>query len=117
MGNCVKCGYFINDQMPKCAHCGEPYAKEQESPWNWGAFLMGPIWGIRFRVWKAIPLSLFLGIIGAFINGYYGTKWAWDKRENDNVEAFNKLQNKWMRISIIGTILYVVIVILSILVS
>jgi hypothetical protein len=81
--------------------------------WNWGAFLIGPIWGIRFRVWQAIPLFLFLGIIGAFVNGMYGTEWAWNKRENDDTISFNESQKNWMMIGIGFNVAIAVLIIAS----
>jgi len=77
--------------------------------WNWGAFLIGPFWGIRFRVWQAVALPLLLGVVGAAINGYYGTEWAWDKRSHKDLLAFNEVQHRWMKIGVVFVMVAVMV--------
>jgi len=65
--------------------------------WNWGAFLMTWIWGIRFRVWIAL-LALIPPISYAmpFVLGACGNKMAWKSGKWESVEQFRKEQKKWV---------------------
>lgn len=85
---------------------------------NWGAFLLTFIWGIRFRVWitlLAIPLILFqmplklnwlLYIILQFYCGFYGNKLAYQTQYNKTAKEFRKQQEKW---SITAITLYILL--------
>lgn len=90
--------------------------------WNWGAFLMGPIWSIGNKVWIGLLHILILilvtvigrGIISTFLNiatltlavtlGIKGNEWAWKAKKWDNVEHFKRIQKKW---AIAGVIIFI----------
>jgi hypothetical protein len=64
--------------------------------WNWGAFLLGWIWGIKNRTWVA--LWTFVPIVGIpvmFILGAHGSEWAWRNRQWQSVEQFKRTQRRW----------------------
>ena len=45
--------------------------------WNWGAFLLTWIWGIRNRVWISLfALIPVVGIVMSFVLGAKGTQWS-----------------------------------------
>lgn len=80
---------------------------------NWGAFLLTWIWGIGNRSWiTLISLAVsFVPVIGglAYIGlsiwfGYKGNEWAWQNKQWDSIEQFNKVQRTW---AILGAILSV----------
>jgi TIR domain len=80
--------------------------------WNWGAFLLGPIWGIGHGVFRS--LLTFVPIYGIYewiMLGRQGNRWAWEKRRWDSVESFRKTQRKWaLWGAIISTLLVLIIV-------
>lgn len=64
--------------------------------WNWGAFLLGPIWGIGNKVWIALlALIPFIGWIMNIILGIKGSEWAWEAKEWRDLEHFRRTQRKW----------------------
>ncbi len=64
--------------------------------WNWGAFLLGVIWGVGNRTYIAflavIPL---FGFIMMFILALKGSEWAWRNKKWESVEHFKRVQRKW----------------------
>lgn len=74
---------------------------------NWGAFLLTFIWGIRFRAWVtllAIPfiwiqmplgLNWLLFIILQFYCGFNGNKWAYQIEYWKKPADFRRTQAKW----------------------
>ena len=67
------------------------------SKWNWGAFMLYPIWGFFNGCWWAFLVALAFGwtIIPAVIFGVYGTRWAWENRSWVSVEDFEQTQKSW----------------------
>lgn len=64
---------------------------------NWGAFFLGWIWAISMKNPLAFVLSFFLGVIGNYIIGVDGNRWAWQTRDFESVEEFIKVQEKWTK--------------------
>jgi len=99
------------DNSHLTAHVAIP---DEIREWNWGAFLLAPLWGIRNRVYVGllaiIPLA---GIVIAAILGIKGNEWAWRKRTWESPSAFRRLQRKWSYwgwgILISLTLLYIVL--------
>lgn len=64
--------------------------------WNWGAFLLAPIWGVINRVYFGllglIPLVNFVVVV---VLGIKGNEWAWQKRSWESTKAFLDNQRKW----------------------
>lgn len=76
-----------------------------EKKFNWGACLMGWIWGIFNKSWITliqIPLGLIpkygwiLGIICGIWFGVKGNEWALKNKKFDNLQEFNKYQKKFV---------------------
>lgn len=64
--------------------------------WNWGAFLLTPLWCIRHRVWFGLLIFVpFFGLIIPFILGAKGNQKAWLKNPQEPIDKFLKRQKKW----------------------
>jgi len=64
--------------------------------WNWGAFWLSWIWGIRNRTYIAFLAFIpYVGFVMAFILGAKGNKWAWQNQKWDSIEQFKKSQRRW----------------------
>lgn len=81
---------------------------------NWGAFLLGWIWGIGNSVWIGlICLIPYVGWIMAFVLGFKGNKWAWEAQKDEKTPAqFVESQRKWtiagVVILVVGIIFYTI---------
>lgn len=72
---------------------GIPY---EATGWNWGAFLLGPIWGIGNRVWiSLLTLIPFVGFVMAFVLGAKGGTWAWKQKPWKDTRHFKRAQFNW----------------------
>ena len=87
---------------------------EEKDKFNWGAFLLGWIWGLFHKsyitLWQ-IPLS-FIPHIGGFISfflsiyfGFKGNEWALEKIDYKSIKDFQKSQKKF---AIAGLIFYTI---------
>ena len=94
-----------------------PVPEEVAKGFNWGACLLGWIWGIGNKtyitflslVFSLIPLIggfIILGLIIWF--GIKGNTWAWQNKHFDSVEAFHSYQSKWATASFIIFVLSLV---------
>jgi serine/threonine protein kinase len=64
--------------------------------WNWGAFLMAPLWCINNQVWIGLLSWIpYVGFIMCFIVGAKGNTWAWRSRKWENIAAFKANQRAW----------------------
>jgi len=64
--------------------------------WNWGAYLLGVIWGVGNNVWWSFLLLIpYLDIVWVFVMGVKGSEWAWRSKRWDSVEHFKRTQKKW----------------------
>ncbi len=66
--------------------------------WNWGAFWLTWIWGIRNRTWIAFLAFIpYFSLVWVFILGAKGNKWAWQNQKWDSIEQFKKSQHRWAK--------------------
>jgi len=64
--------------------------------WNWGAFLLGVIWGAGNNVWWSLLTFIpYFDIIWIFVMGAKGNEWAWRSKKWDSIEHFKNTQKKW----------------------
>src|SRR5947209_2185477 len=78
--------------------------------WNWGAFLLGPIWGLAHGVNRALlTLVPVYGLYEWVMLGRNGNRWAWEARKWDSVESFHKTQRKWATWAIVADVLLVIV--------
>ncbi len=64
--------------------------------WNWGAFLLCPIWCIRHGIWQG--WLLLIPLFGPFVPfwlGLKGNQKAWLRNRDEPVEVFLKRQKHW----------------------
>jgi type II secretory pathway pseudopilin PulG len=118
---CRGCGKPIHDSAPICPHCGAPQHVQAaavikpevvkavvppkiEKPipegikgWSWGGFLLNWIWAMGNNTW--IGLLALVPVIGwlvmPIVLGIKGREWAWQNKQWDSVEHFNRVQRKW----------------------
>lgn len=89
--------------------------------WNWGAFLLGPIWAIGNRVWIGLLGFIpWVNIIIHIILGIKGNEWAWKQKQWNDVEHFKQVQKKWawwaLVIFIISFVIFVLLLVFLLLV-
>jgi TIR domain len=86
------------EPTPTATPTAHPAAVEAElAKWNWGAFLLGPIWGIGHGVFRSLLMFVpFYGLYMWIMLGINGNRWAWEKRQWDSIESFRKTQRKWV---------------------
>lgn len=69
---------------------------EVQGRWNWGAFLLGWIWGIGNNTWIAMLCFVpCVGLVMPFVLGAKGNEWAWRNRRFGGVDDFKKVQTSW----------------------
>jgi hypothetical protein len=60
--------------------------------WNWGAFFLGPFWGVANRTY--LGLLWFVPFM-PFVLGASGGEWAWKNGQWKSVEEFERMQSAW----------------------
>lgn len=66
--------------------------------WSWGAFLLHWIWAIGNKTWIGLlALIPYVGIVMMIVLGIKGREWAWQNKEWDSVEHFQRVQKQWNR--------------------
>ena len=74
--------------------------------WNWGAFLLGLIWGAGNNVWWSLLLFIpYFNILWTFVMGIKGSEWAWRSKRWESIEHFKGTQATWTKW---GVVLFVV---------
>ena len=75
--------------------------------WNWGAFWLTWIWGIRNKTWIAFLTFIpFFGFVWAFFLGAKGNKWAWQNEKWESIEQFKESQHRWAKW---GLIIFIIV--------
>ncbi len=81
----------LNNHMNK-----EMDIPEEVRRWNWGAFLLCPIWCIRHGIWQGLLLLIpIFGLFVPFWLGATGNRKAWAKKGHESKESFLKRQKFW----------------------
>jgi len=118
---CKKCAAVIPAGSKFCPNCGQTLehsagaVSESEGQntsgtggtatlppelkgWNWGAFWLGWIWGIRNRTWIAfLSFIPYFGLVWMFFLGAKGNKWAWQNQKWDSIEQYKESQHRWAK--------------------
>jgi hypothetical protein len=98
-----------NEDATEDNNSGTPDAVLPEAlrGYNWGALILGPVWGVGNKAWFAtvlfalwflpVPpaLSIPAYILGSLYIGFNGNLWAWRGRRWDSVEHFRRAQQNW----------------------
>jgi hypothetical protein len=133
---CRECGKEIPDDAKFCPHCRTAVVSTASATpaddvgrntsgqgklavvppeikgWNWGAFFLTWIWGIRNRTYIAfLSLIPFVSFVMPFILGANGSHWSWRNQKWDSIEQFKKSQRRW---AIWGLIIFVVVLSIAI---
>lgn len=118
---CRGCGKSIHESAPICPHCGAPQqvqvaavikptvgkivvAPKPAKPmpdgvkgWSWGGFLLNWIWAVGNNTW--IGLLALVPVVGwlvmPIVLGIKGREWAWQNKQWESLEHFNRVQRKW----------------------
>jgi serine/threonine protein kinase len=70
--------------------------------WNWGAFLISPLWCLTNQVWIGLISWIpYLGLPMPFILGAKGNVWAWRSRQWRSIQDFKAHQKAWAKAAII----------------
>ncbi|MFQ4142044.1 protein kinase domain-containing protein [Chlorogloeopsis sp. ULAP02] len=70
--------------------------------WNWGAFLISPLWCLTNQVWIGLISWIpYLGLPMSFILGAKGNVWAWRSRQWRSIQDFKAHQRAWAKAAII----------------
>lgn len=77
--------------------------------WNWGAFVMTPIWGLANRVYPAL-LSLvpFVGLPVSVWAGLRGGRSSWKHNPWRDEEHYRQVQATWTRLALVFLCAFVV---------
>lgn len=89
---------------------------------NWGAFVLGWIWGVGNRTYIALLAFLAIipwvgwifGIVWMFVLGFKGNEWAWKSGEFKNLEEFLVTQRTWNRAGFVCFWVYLALIIITI---
>lgn len=126
--SCPYCGAEIDADAKKCKFCSEWVIKEDDKlpselkRFNWGAFLLNWIWGLMHR--KYITLLYFpaclLPVIGPIAIsiwfGIKGNQWAWNSKNWQSIEEFNRTQQDyifiWLILFLLGLIITIKVVLI-----
>ena len=121
MRYCPKCGTEL--PTPKTNHLNSVIKRDHPSKntsgqgslavvppeikgWNWGAFFLNWIWGIRNKTYIAFLCFIpFVNWVMPFVLGAKGSKWSWQNHKWESIDQFKKSQRKW---SIWGLVIFVV---------
>jgi hypothetical protein len=86
-------GYMDNTSGQGKASVVPPEIKK----WNWGAFLLSWIWGIGNNTYIALlTLIPYVGFVMIFVLGAKGSEWAWQNKQWESIEQFQRVQKKWI---------------------
>jgi len=132
---CRACGNHVSSFAAACPRCGHPIASISNRPqsfepvavvndsgtgpsavlpvelrgFNWGACLIGVIWGLFHNSWIAVLAVVpYVGVVASLISGYKGNEWAWQNRKWESIEQFKRVQAQWAIAGFIVTALMIV---------
>ena len=82
--------------------------------WNWGAFFLTWIWGIRNKTYIAFlcPIPV-IGFVMMIVLGMRGNEWAWQNRHWESIEKFQREQELWSKWGIRLAILFLVLALMG----
>ena len=108
--HCPHCGTMQTAIIPPLAVPGKKAIPDGIRGWSWGAFLLSWVWAIGNKTWIGLlALIPYVGLIMAIILGIKGREWAWQNKEWDSIEHFQRVQKQWNRWAfiIVGALLVI----------
>jgi len=128
---CKSCGNAISDDIKYCPNCGVAIVSEMPGQnelasdqiagntsgmgkqavippeikrWNWGAFFLTWIWGIRNRTYIALLCLIpYVSFVMVFVLGAKGSEWSWRNQKWDSIKQFKDSQRTW---AIVGAVIF-----------
>ena len=108
--HCTHCGTMQTAIIPPLAMPGKKAVPDGIRGWSWGAFLLSWVWAIGNKTWIGLlALIPYVGLIMAIVLGIKGREWAWQNKEWDSIEHFQRVQKQWNRWAfiIVGALLVI----------
>jgi hypothetical protein len=119
---CPNCG-LVSPSLSWCCDCGFSFEEKAMSPsytrerlrmtsgrgadavvphqiqrWNWGAFFLTFIWGLRHRVYSSLFVFVpFVGLFVPILLGLNGNELAWRAVRWNSIEEFLRVQRSWSK--------------------
>ncbi|RPI06274.1 MAG: ribonuclease G [Ignavibacteriae bacterium] len=76
--------------------------------WNWGAFFLNWVWGIRNKTYIAFYCMVpVIGFVMMIVLGLKGNEWAWQNKRWESIEQFQHEQKIWSKCGIIIAIVVI----------
>lgn len=98
----------VNSNLMPLPSGNDPALLDRLPQWNWGAFLLTPLWAAFHRLWLIAVISFFFGgfcwPVVNIVAGLIGNKEAWKARPFSSYEEFQEVQRKWMIGGLIVTV-------------
>jgi hypothetical protein len=86
--------------------------------WNWGAFFLNWIWGIRNKTYIAFLCIIpVMGFVMMIVLGMKGNEWAWQNKRWESVEQFQREQKIWSKWGIILAKILFILAVLGIILN
>ena len=91
--------------------------------WNWGAFLLGPLWALanKLELWAILAIVPFVNIIVVFYLGFHGNRLAFKKSKIESIDDFMAVQKNWslcgIRLFWLGIVLGIVFLLIDALIN
>jgi hypothetical protein len=94
------------------------YVPREIIRWNWGAFFLNWIWGIRNKTYIAFFCALpGIGFAMMIVLGIKGNEWAWQNKRWESVEQFQLEQKIWSKWGIRLAKIFLVLAILGLILN
>ena len=86
--------------------------------WNWGAFFLNWIWGIRNKTYIAFLCVVpIIGFVMMIVLGMRGNEWAWQNKHWESAEQFLHEQKVWSKWGIRYAVLLLILGLLGFILS
>lgn len=98
---------FLDDEEFNDSGTTEAQLPPELKGYNWGALLLGPIWGVGNRTWIAtilfvlwiVPITPAVGLplylLGSLYLGSHANRWAWQSKKWGSTYHFKRAQQNW----------------------
>jgi hypothetical protein len=86
--------------------------------WNWGAFFLNWIWGIRNKTYIAfLCLMPIVGFVMMIVLGMKGNEWAWQNKRWESIDQFLHEQKIWTKCGLLFAVILIFLGILGLILS
>jgi len=90
---------FKSPEAPAITHDEPASDKSKLKKWNWGAFLLAPVWTCanKLDLWTVILFIPPVNIVALFYLGFEGNRLAYAKKTIGSVDDFMFIQKHWTK--------------------